>query len=74
MRIFSSGVHLRRVAALTLWTKDLVCSVRSSAASGFPTDHWVTPAPFLGTLPSVQEFAPLSFSRVLQPSDVSHFR
>ena len=65
MRIFTSGVYLRRVAALTLRTKDLVCSVRSSAASGFPTDDWVTPAPFPGTLPSVQEIAPFSFSRVL---------
>ena len=33
IRIFSSGVYLRRVAVLTLRTKDLVSSVRSSAPS-----------------------------------------
>ena len=32
IRIFSSGVYLRRVAALTVRTKDLAASVRSSAA------------------------------------------
>ena len=31
MRIFSSGVYFRRVAALTVRTKDLAASVRSSA-------------------------------------------
>ena len=48
IRIFSSGMYLRRVAALTRLTKDLVCSVRSSAASALPTCDWDTSAPFLG--------------------------
>ena len=48
IRIFSSGTYLRRVAALTRLTKDLVCSVRSSAASALPTCDWDTSAPFLG--------------------------
>ena len=33
-------MYLRRVAALTRLTKDLVCSVRSSAASALPTCDW----------------------------------
>ncbi|MDP6496094.1 MAG: hypothetical protein QGI09_11965, partial [Dehalococcoidia bacterium] len=40
--------YLRRVADLTLRTKDLVCSVRSSAASVLLTCDWDTSAPFLG--------------------------
>ena len=39
---------MRRVAALTRLTKDLVCSVRSSEASALPTCDWDTSAPFLG--------------------------
>ena len=41
-------MYLRRVAALTRLTKDLVCSVRSSEASALPTCDWDTSAPFLG--------------------------
>ena len=33
IQIFSSEVYLRRAAAFTVGTKDLVCSLRSSAAS-----------------------------------------
>ena len=68
-RIFSSGVYLRRVAALTRRTKDLVCSVRSSAASGLPTDDWVTSAPFSGNstlCPGARTTLPLSDSPALR--------
>ena len=63
MRIFSSEVYLRHVADLTRRTKDLVCSARSSAASGLPTDDWVTPAPFSGNstlCPGARTTLPLS--------------
>ena len=40
IRIFSSGVYLRRVAALTVRTKDLAASVRSSAATALPVSVW----------------------------------
>ncbi len=46
MRIFSSGVYLRRVAVLTLLRKDLASSVRSSAASDLPVSGWDRFAPF----------------------------
>ena len=47
MRIFSSGMYLRRVAALTRRTKDLASSVRSSAASVLSVSDWDTSAPFM---------------------------
>ena len=50
MRIFSSGVYLRRVSVLTRITKDLVSSVRSSAASALSESDWDTSAPFCGYL------------------------
>ena len=45
IRIFPSGVYLRRVAVLTLRTKDLVSSVRSSAPSALGVSVWDIFAP-----------------------------
>ena len=42
MRIFSSGAYLRRVAAFTVRTKDLVSSLRLSAASVLLAADWDT--------------------------------
>ena len=41
-RIFSSGVYLRRVAAFTVRTKDLVSSLRCWAASALLSCDWDT--------------------------------
>ena len=40
MRIFSSGLHLRRVTDLTRRRKDLVSWPRSSAASALSVSDW----------------------------------
>ena len=45
MRIFSSGVYLRRAADFTVRTKDLVSSVRSSAATDLAVSVWDITAP-----------------------------
>ena len=45
-RIFSSGVYLRRVAAFTVRTKDLVSSLRPWAASVLLSCDWDTSTPF----------------------------
>ncbi len=58
-RIFSSAAHLHRVAVLTLQTKDLVSSVRSSAATAFAVSIWDISAP-LSELRSLDEGANLT--------------
>ena len=74
MRIFSPGVYLRRVAALTRLTKDLVCSLRSSAASALPICEWDTVCSFHEVLyPHFRNSHHLPNSRVLLPSNVSHY-
>ena len=45
-RIFSSGVYLRRVAAFTVRTKDLVSSLRCWAASALLSCDWDTVCSF----------------------------
>ena len=67
------ALHLRLVAVLTVRTKDLASSVRSSAASALSVSGWDTSAPFCEYL-TFQELTPLSFSRVFLPPDLSHFR
>jgi hypothetical protein len=48
IRILSSGVYLRRVAAFTVRTNDLVSWLRACAASVLSVSGWDTSAPFLG--------------------------
>ena len=48
IRIFSSGVYLRRVAVFTVRTKDSVSRLRSCAAVALPVSVWDTSAPFPG--------------------------
>ena len=63
--IFSSGVYLRRVAALTLRTKDLVSSVRSSAPTALAVSVWDIFAPLYEVLYLIQgadPTSPLGFS------------
>ena len=43
--VFSYGVYLRRVATFTVRTKDLVSSVRSSAATAWAVAVWLISAP-----------------------------
>ena len=43
MRILSSGVYLRLAAALTVRTKDVVASARSSEAVALPVSVWTIP-------------------------------
>ena len=50
IRIFSSGVYLRRVMDLTRRTKDLVSWLRSSAASALSVSDWDTSALFVRPL------------------------
>ncbi len=50
MRIFSSAVYLRRAAVLTLRTKDLASSVRSSAATALVIYVWSISAPLVEVL------------------------
>ena len=54
MRIFSSGVYLRLVAALTVLTKDLAASVRSSAAVALPVSVWDISTPLSEVLYLIQ--------------------
>ena len=60
IRIFSSGVYLRRVAVLTLRTKDLVSSVRSSAPSALGVSVWDIFAPLSEVLYLIQGADPTS--------------
>ena len=48
IRIFSSGVYLRRVAVFTVRTKDSVSRLRSCATVALPVSVWDTSAPFPG--------------------------
>ena len=52
--IFSSGVYLRRLAAFTVRTKDLVSSVRSSAATPLAVSVWDIVAPLYEVLYPIQ--------------------
>ena len=74
MRIFSSGVCLRRAAVLTLQTKDLVSSVRSSAAWVFCDSVWDISAPLCEYSILTQGAPTTSTSRVFYTSILSHFR
>ena len=54
MRIFSSGVYLRRPADFTVRTKDLVSSVRSYAATALAVSVWDIVAPLYEVLYRLQ--------------------
>ena len=73
MRIFSSGVYLRRVAVFAVRTKDSVSWLRSRAATAFSVSDWDTSAHFPGTLPSVRERTPPQSSRIFLSPRVCHF-
>ena len=72
--IFSSGVYLRRVAVLTLRTKDLVSSVRSSAPTALVVAVWDIIAPLSEYSTSSRELSTPQTSRVFLPHFVSHYR
>ena len=75
MRIFSSGLYLRRVTDLTLRTKDLVSWLRSSAASALSLSGWDTSAPFVRQLyPHLRSSHHLHPSRFFFPLEQSHYR
>ena len=75
MRIFSSGEYLRRLAAFTMRTKDLVSSVRSSATTALAVSVWDISAPLSEVLYLIQRDAPhlISLGFLLSHS-VSHYR
>ncbi len=58
--LFSSGVYLRRLAAFTVRTKDLVSSVRSSAATALAVSVWDIIAPLYEVLYLIQGAHPTS--------------
>ena len=60
IRIFSSGVYLLQVAVLTLHTKDLASSVRSSAPSALGVSVWDIFAPLSEVLYLIQGADPTS--------------
>ena len=61
MRIFSSGVYLRRAADFTVRTKDLVSSVRSSAATALDGLRLDNTAPLYELLYLIQGAHPTSY-------------
>ena len=74
IRIFSSGVYLRLVAALTVLTKDLAASVRSSAAVALTVSIWDMSTPPSEVLYLIQGTDPTSnLSAFSTPSGVPIF-
>ncbi len=64
------ALHLRLVAVLTVRTKDLASSVRSSAASALSVSGWDTSAPFCEYLTFTGAHATFLLSGFLTPRSV----